>query len=159
MGLPAAERRGLVRELVTGHTAAAVGHGGASAINPRHAFKDLGFDSLAALELRNRLTAATGVRLPATLIFDHPTPDALTDFLLTLLVVDEGGEDADGEEGRVRRLLATVPLKRLKDAGVLERLLQLAEPDDAAEDQTDAELELIAAMDVDSLVARALGGV
>jgi acyl carrier protein len=158
--LPVAERRGLLIEMVAGHVAATVGHAGASAINPGHAFKDLGFDSLAALELRNRLTAATGARLPATLIFDYPTPDTVTDFLLTLLVPDDGSGGARDEEGRVRQLLATVPLKRLKDAGVLERLLQLAEQDDdAAEGPTDAGLELIAAMDVDSLVARALGTV
>ncbi|WP_042422615.1 type I polyketide synthase [Streptacidiphilus anmyonensis] len=76
-GLPAAERERLLLELVTSHVAAALGYPGPEAVDTGRAFKELGFDSLTAVELRNRLGAAAGIKLPATLIYDHPNTVAL----------------------------------------------------------------------------------
>ncbi|MCE6998175.1 SDR family NAD(P)-dependent oxidoreductase [Saccharothrix sp. S26] len=79
--LPEAEQVAAVLDVVTAHTATVLGHASPDAVDTRQPFADLGFDSLTAVELRNRLGTATGLRLPATVTFDHPTPARLADFL------------------------------------------------------------------------------
>ena len=81
----AAERRALLLARVRSDVAAVLKHGSAEEIDPDLAFASLGFDSLLAVELRNRLGAATGLTLPVTLVFEHPTPVALTEHLLSAL--------------------------------------------------------------------------
>ncbi|WP_242902338.1 type I polyketide synthase [Actinomadura terrae] len=95
--LPAPERPGLALDLVRRGAASVLGHDSPDEIGAAQAFRDLGFDSLAAVELRNRLARAAGVRLPATLVFDHPTPADLARRLLTELLPEPPGDEIASE--------------------------------------------------------------
>ncbi|MGW0860369.1 acyl carrier protein, partial [Streptomyces sp. NPDC002690] len=134
-GLAVQQARRLVAELVQVHAASVLGHLSAATIELETAFKDLGFDSLTSVELRNRLAAATGLRLSATLAFDYPTVADLTDHLLASLLPRSpaGPGDARGAGGveeedlaKLRSAFASIPLRQLKLTGVLDTLLELA---------------------------------
>jgi pimeloyl-ACP methyl ester carboxylesterase/acyl carrier protein len=98
--VPEPEREGLLLELVRSQVADVLGHASADAIEPTYGFLELGLDSLAAVQLRNHLGQATGLRLPATLVFDYPTPVAMAKMLHDRLA-DATPEDraARGHEG------------------------------------------------------------
>ncbi|MGW0811285.1 SDR family NAD(P)-dependent oxidoreductase, partial [Nonomuraea sp. NPDC002799] len=82
MAMPEDKRRDAAFELVRVHVATVLGHAGPTTIDPNRALKDLGFDSLTAVEFRNRLAATTGLRLAATLVFDHPSIVSVAEHLL-----------------------------------------------------------------------------
>ncbi|MEV8505707.1 type I polyketide synthase [Actinoplanes sp. NPDC051475] len=156
-----AEQERILLRLVRSQASAVLGHGSADGIGPAQAFQEVGFDSLAAVNFRNSLITATGLRLPATLIFDYPTPQALVGYLRSELLGAD--EDLNAREDDVRRILASVPFERFKEAGVLDVLLGLADGEAAAgtDDEEPApeavDDELIDALDVSSLIERALG--
>ncbi|MER6984431.1 phosphopantetheine-binding protein, partial [Streptomyces carpinensis] len=93
-GIPESEQRRTLLDLVRTHVAALLGYDDPGAIAGQRGFDDLGFDSVAAVDLRTRLTAATGKTLPTSMIYDHPTPDALAAHLWNELCAQGG---ADGE--------------------------------------------------------------
>ncbi|MFI6982152.1 type I polyketide synthase [Embleya sp. NPDC050154] len=105
-GLSAEERERAVSTLVREHVATVLGHGTAESVDPERAFKDLGFDSLTAVELRNRLNTATGLRLSATLIFDHPTPAALIEHVRAELAGTGEAEATDAARPAVAPTVA-----------------------------------------------------
>ncbi|MEU8976926.1 beta-ketoacyl reductase, partial [Streptomyces monashensis] len=165
--LPTDEQTEMLLDLVRGEVAVVLGHVDADSIVPGQAFSELGFDSLTAVELRNRMNAATGLRLPATLLFDYPSPAAITEHLRAELVTDTMAgavELADVDEAGLRKALASVPLKKLQELGVLKQLLPLAAaaavfdaaPPTPSEARQNAS-RLIADMDVADLIERAMG--
>ncbi len=93
-GLGERERATMMLDLVRAQVAAVLGHADPEEVDPLRPFQDLGFDSLAAVELRNRLNAAVGLRTPATMIFDYPTVTRLADHLLGELTGSPAAADS-----------------------------------------------------------------
>ncbi|HMC49151.1 MAG TPA: beta-ketoacyl reductase, partial [Solirubrobacterales bacterium] len=151
--VPPSQREEVVLDFVRAQAAAVLGLSSVEQVDPRRPFQELGFDSLAAVELRNRLGAATGLKLPPTLIFDYPTAGAIAKRIVEELA-PSGPSDAERE---VREALARLPFSRLREAGLMEPLLELAGVGDgAAAGGQDGDLDRLDAMDLDDLVERAL---
>ncbi|MFC8914675.1 type I polyketide synthase [Streptomyces sp. NPDC057116] len=97
--LSAKERRRTVLQTVQREASVVLGLPDAAGVEAHQVFKEVGLDSLMAVELRRRLSAATGMSLPATLAFDHPSPDAITAFLLEQLAPPAADTPVPGATG------------------------------------------------------------
>ncbi len=160
-GLTAAEQEELLLDLVRAQAAVVLGHAGPDGVGAETAFKEAGFDSLTSVALRNGLCESTGLKFPATLIFDYPTPLALARHLHHELLPDGGAMDSEVDEERLRNALASLPLARFREAGLMDALVKLVALGDGdletgAVDEADEEAA-IADLDVDDLVQMALG--
>jgi polyketide synthase 12 len=166
VGLAEADREQVVVEVIREEAAVVLGYDSPERIDAERKFKELGFDSLAGVELRNRLAAATGLRLPSTLVFDHPSPVAAAAFLLGKLGSSPAPASAPvggAEDDAVRHALASISVDRLRAAGLLDQLLRIAGGDGAtdggdAERQAPDERPDLDALGADELVRLASGG-
>ena len=142
-------RRDLV-ELVTVHVASVLGYAESSAVHPGRAFADLGMDPLAARDLRERLSASTGLTVSRSAMVDCPNPQALAEHLGDRLLHRRGG---DADEETIRSALTRISLRQLRRTGLLDGLLALAGESDGPAGITDDEID---ALSPDALIAMAL---
>ncbi|MEV0695798.1 SDR family NAD(P)-dependent oxidoreductase, partial [Streptomyces sp. NPDC050388] len=146
-GLPESELTRKLLELVRTEAAAVLGYDSAEQIGAKRPFRDLGFESLTAVNLRNRLGVRTGLRLPVTLVFDHPTPIALTGFLC-------------GELGGAARTSEGAETAVLSELDRLEAGLAGLDGDEGARQRITSRLRaLVARLDGEQAPAEADGGV
>ncbi|WP_433789719.1 type I polyketide synthase [Actinoplanes sp. CA-252034] len=108
-GRPADEAEQELVDMLRGHIATVLGFPDTEKIPPTRAFREIGFDSVTAVELRNRVNASTGLRCPATLVFDHPNPAALAAHLRREIVPDETRSVLDELDAIEKRLAAETP--------------------------------------------------
>jgi acyl carrier protein len=123
-GTPQAGQRQMLTDMIRAEAAAVLGHPSPEAVEEGRAFRDLGFDSLTAMDLRNRLAAAAGMHLPATLVFDYPTPDALAAHLHAVITQDDAATPLPvlAELDKLESMLTTMATHDVEFAEITARL-------------------------------------
>jgi NADP-dependent 3-hydroxy acid dehydrogenase YdfG/acyl carrier protein len=123
-GAAPAEQERMVLEVVRAHAAAVLGHSSAEAVPPGRAFREMGFDSLTAVELRDRLQRATGLRLPSTAVFDYPTPSALAGFVRAVMTDNDLAAPPTvlAEIDKLESLLSAMATQDVESAKITTRL-------------------------------------
>ncbi|MDN3028466.1 type I polyketide synthase [Streptomyces sp. S.PB5] len=161
-GLPADEAQTAVLDWLRDQVAVVLGHPSGTVVDADQQFTQLGFDSLTSVELCNRLAAATGLRLPTTLVFSYPTPREMSEHLFGLLRPEPGPASAaaSGEDAEIREVLRTISIDSLRSAGLLELVLACAAPagTDPGVPAADADtaVDEFSDLDLDALVDLAL---
>ncbi|AQW50874.1 polyketide synthase [Streptomyces hygroscopicus] len=145
-GLSETERDRELLEVVRSHVAAVLGYATPDDVDAGRGFLDLGFDSLTAVDLRNRLGAAAGLRLPVTLIFDYPTPTALAGYLREELSLDgaagaAGHPPVHAELDKLEAILATIAPDDIERPGITTRLRDLLSKWNETQSATDSTAE------------------
>ncbi|MEU0786324.1 type I polyketide synthase [Streptomyces sp. NPDC006173] len=157
--LPEEQAQAAATDWVRDQVAIVLAHPSGAAVDADQAFTQLGFDSLTAVELCNRLAATTGLRLPSTLVFSYPTPRELGHHLVGLLRPEPDPQaDADAT---IRQILHTLTPDRLREAGLLDQVLACADPLSAtgphpADTGTDTGADELSDLDLEALVDLAL---
>ncbi|WP_205587798.1 type I polyketide synthase [Streptomyces sp. 11-1-2] len=157
------ERERRLLDAVRGQVAAVLGHDSAEAVGTRRPFLELGLDSVTAVELRNRLGSVTGLRLPATMIFDFPTVAELVGYLSTQLfpgtapdtsgpdgAVEAATSDGTAELDRLERLLGTLPSDAPARSEIADRLRRLLRSAVDSVDTVNAVEEPVASEDLEA---------
>ncbi|MGW2162275.1 SDR family NAD(P)-dependent oxidoreductase [Nonomuraea sp. NPDC001699] len=164
-GLTGPKRVRLLVDLVRAQAAAVLGYPDPAAVEARREFRELGFDSLTAIELRNRLNTATGLRLPSTAIFDYPTPTVLAEHLLDAIAPEEAKEAGPSllaDLDRFETALAGDAIDEITRNGIATRLRQLLSTvsgtgSETSEFAVDDMLESASAEDILGLIESELG--
>jgi acyl carrier protein len=149
------ERNRLLTDLIRKHAADVLGHN--EAVDASRGFMDLGFDSLMAVELRNRLGTVMGLRLPATTLFDHPSPLALAEHLSTESVGQSDGPGANSdlftELGAVETMVTALPSRDPVRTAVRDRMRALLASWDEQDQEREADKTDLDSAGLDEMLA------